>query len=179
MRSSTEIQGRIKHLLSRELDRRVAEATKRLPHKCEHNYRHPLDVRKTVDGEPNPSFNKITLPVAQTIGLCMLGSEDPETWGGTICEDPVDAQRCPYFSARESKDEILLTLRKDSQDSEWLQANLPEVYGLLWALQDRPPKLPWWKVLWFRLLRIRVEPLTPSPEVERLLPPPNDDSLGV
>ena len=91
MKSQIEVESRLKGLLCQELDRRVAESTRRLPKMCQHNYRHPLDHRKTVDGIPNPDHNRIAkhgLPVAQTMGLCMLGSaEDPHSWRGDICEE--------------------------------------------------------------------------------------------
>lgn len=109
----------------------------------------------------------------------MLGSDDPETWGGTICEDPVDAQRCPYFTSKTSKADILSTLREETLDLEWLRNNLPEVYGLLWALEDAVPQIPWWKVLWFRLLRVRTEPVQ-SVSIDRLLPATSeDDHVGI
>jgi hypothetical protein len=178
-RTSTEIADRVRYLLVRELDRRVQLSVQRLPGHCTHNYRHALDVRKTVDGEPNVNYNRIGLPVVQTIGLCMLGKENPEEWNGTICEDPVDAQRCPYFTGKVTKEQIRLDFETQVRDAKWLEVNLPEVYGLLWTLdRNAVVQLPWWKRLWFWFLRVRVEPMTGVP-VERWLPERSDDHLGV
>jgi len=170
VRSTEEIEARIRFLLMGELDRRVAEAMKRLPQRCKHNHRQPLDSRKQVEGDPNPSFNRITdrsLPVQQTLGLCMYGAENTETWPGNICEDPVDAHRCgDWFEAHQSKEELLDEFYGQVADMDWLKEELPEVYGLAWALGAYTAvKLPWWKELWFWVLTIKVEPVV-------FLPPP-------
>lgn len=168
MKTSSDIRDRARYLLTEELDRRVVFARKRLPGHCTHNYRHPIDVRKRVDGEPNENFNRISLPVIQqSIGLCTLGMDKPEEWNGTICEDPIDAQRCPYFTTKVSKEDIQRDFNVEVNDLDWLRVNLPEVYGLLWVLGESV-KLPFWKHILFWFLRIRVESLHERPE--NLLP---------
>lgn len=175
MRSRTDIEERIRFLFCAELTRRVEEAETRLPHLCRHNHRQPLDTRKTVEDMPNDSYNRTAdqhgLPVVQTIGLCMLGSENPEQWPGNICEDPIDAQRCPYFDPSASKESIYQLFKDNVSDVEWVRAHMPELYGLLWALDGRSPSLPLWKQIWFKMLRIHVEPLRPIQETVNLLPP--------
>lgn len=177
MRSEIDVQDRIRYLLTQEINRRIKDARARLPHKCKLNARHPLDVRKTVDGERNPHYNQVAagkhLPV---IGLCMLGAEDPTKWQGNICEDPIDAQQCPYFDPIDTKETVQTDFHLQIRDLEWVQANLPEVAGLLWALgSEALPKLPWWKELWFRWVQIRPDSL-----VHRKLPalPMGDDSCS-
>lgn len=181
MKTADEVRNRVVELLSAELDRRVREASERLPHRCFYNRRQPLDARRRVDGDPNEMFNRISagaqagrsLPVVQTIGLCMLGAEDPTQWSGSICEDAIDAKRCPDFTPVQSKEGLFAEFTKDLQDSEWVQAKLPEVAGLLWVLERmQVPHLPWWKKLWFRFVRIKVEPVTPPFDPAGLLPPP-------
>lgn len=164
MRSASEIQGRVRYLLSKELDRRVQLVFQRLPHQCTHNYRHPMDVRKRVDGEPNEDYNRISLPtVQQSLGLCTLGMEDAEQWNGTICEDPIDAQRCPYYTPKVTKEDLRRDFEVQTHDPKWLQENLPEIHGLLWAL-SQSVSLPWWKRIWFWFLRIRTDPMKQLPE---------------
>lgn len=163
MRPVSDIQGRLRYLLSEELDRRVQLASQRLPGHCVHNLRHPVDVRKTIDGQPNENYNRIALPVIQqSLGLCTLGMEDPQEWNGTICEDPIDAQRCPYFNSKISKGTVQEDFEAQTQDPEWLKDNLPEIHGLVWVLSE-PVRIPWWKSLLFWFLRIRVEPLREVP----------------
>ena len=176
MRPLDELRDRARYLLTVELDRRVKLASRRLPHQCTHNYRHPVDVRKRVDGELNPNYNRISLAVVQdqSIGLCTLGKDTAEEWNGTICEDPIDAQRCPYFQSKTTKEDLSREFQEQTNDIGWLEHNLPEVYGLMWALSE-PVKLPWWKRLWFWALRIRIEPLKNVPSLlDR-----NDDNLGL
>lgn len=184
MKTHTEVRDRLRALLVQELDRRVGEASKRRPRLCVHNYRHPLDDRKTVDGEPNQNYNRITSapwePVGRTIGLCMYGQEDPENWKGTVCEDDIDAQRCPLFTPLKAKDEILLELNQQLDTPGWAESNMPEVAGLMWVLDEvSVPPLPWWKVLWYRwILRIHVEPPMKA-NTHDLLPAPGDRDEGV
>lgn len=181
MRSAQEVESRIRFLLVKELEVRVMAAATRLPHSCVHNYRHPLDVRKTVGGEANENYNRVTrrngLPMVQTIGLCLLlgpdgtpaSSPGPESWGGTICEDPVDAQRCRYFTPTVTKENLVSEFSKQLKDPEWVKENLPEVYGLLWSLDGSLPGIPWWVRLICRFLRIEVEPLKVIEDPGKLL----------
>ncbi len=189
MKNADEVRNRVVELLSAELDRRVLAASERLPTRCTHNHRQPLDSRRRVDGEPNRTFNRISvgtengrgLPVLQTIGLCMLKSDNPEEWGGTICEDPIDAKRCPYFNPSQSKEELFSEFMHELQDKEWVKENLAEVHSLLWVLDAmQVPRISWWKKLWFRFVGIRVEPVQPSFDPARLLaaPPPPEDETG-
>ena len=172
MKQQQQIQKQATLLIQRELDRRVVEAQKRLPHLCCHNYRHPLDTRQKVEGVPNPGYNRITqdrhLPVLQTIGLCLLEENDLR-----ICEDPQDAKRCPLFSPLRTKKELYDLLVQDLSTPEWLQKNMPELYTLLWVLGEakNSVQMPWWKRLWFWAKRIKVEPLSTYQDPSLLLPP--------
>jgi hypothetical protein len=159
MRQDSEIRDRVRGILVEELDRRVAEAARRTPTNCIHNLRQPLDVRKTIDGEPNPHYN--TMSPSQSIGLCMLGAENPEEWKGDVCEDSVDAQRCPNFAPRLDKNAVLSEFESQLRNPEWVLTNFPTVAALIWVLNSGPEdlSLPWWKRLLYYFLKINVEPL--------------------
>lgn len=166
MKTQIEIQDRIHTLLLDEFDRRLQEASRRLPHLCRHNHRQTLDARKQIAGEPNDGYNRVDrhgLPVVQSIGLCGLGMEDAGNWNGDVCDEAIDAQRCPHFQPTLDKPALLESFKQQVTSPEWLQAHLPEVYGLMWALESTSSNfhLPWWKRLWFRLWRFRVEPIKP------------------
>lgn len=169
MKNDEEIRSRIVELLGEELERRVDEATQRLPHRCEHNHRQALDTRKHIGGVPNEGYNVIRtpehthLPVIQTMGLCMLGSENPDEWPGTICDEPIDAKRCPLFSPTDTRQSIYNTFVQDVQDVTWLQTEWPELHSLLWVagLLGNTPRLPWWKRLWFFFRPMPLEPVHP------------------
>ena len=185
MRSKSEIRDRVRTLLVQDLDRRVEHATKRLPRSCVHNHRQPLDSRKTVDGDPNEMYNRISAddegtPVDRTLGLCMLDAESPEDWGGNICEDPIDAQRCPYFKATVTKESLLAEFTEQLSTPGELEERLPAAAMLLWAIEEtEAPSLPWWKRLWYWLLRIRIEPPAVVKDPLGLLPAPGDSDEGV
>jgi hypothetical protein len=68
----------------------------------------------------------------------MFGSEDPTSWPGTICEDPVDAKRCPpqAFTPRVSPVQVRTDFETQIKDLDWVKNNLPEVSTLLWVLGD-------------------------------------------
>lgn len=160
MRNQNEIQDRIRYLLTIELDKQVHKGCSRLPDNCKHHLCQPLpDNRKKIAGEVNVNYNRINVDLPWA-GLCMLGSDNPEEWGGTICEDPVDAQRCESFTLAVTKEQVSGKFNSQIGDLNWVEQNLPEVYGLLWALgSEKVPTLPWWKSLWFWFLRIRPDPI--------------------
>ena len=131
---------------------RVEATQERLPVCCVYNYRHTLDSRKMVHGQENTEYNRITrgdnrtgLPVLQTMGLCMYGSDDPEKWPGTICEDPVDAKRCPpqAFTPKVTPEQVKQEFEAQIKDLVWVKKNLPEVNALLWVLgTEKLPESP-------------------------------------
>lgn len=170
MKDQTEILTRIRELVHAERERRLSEAQRRLPHHCVHNHRQPLDVRRTVEGEPNAAFNRVSSEGSQTIGLCMLGAENPEEWRGTICEDPIDAQRCPYYITLLNEADVLETLRQDLSNPEWLGQNMPEAATLLWVLDSQSlPTLPWFRRFLLRFRSFKIEALRPFPDPAKLL----------
>jgi hypothetical protein len=174
MKTKSEVEARIKELVCAELDRRVAEASERLPTRCVHNYRHPLDNRKQLEGEPNPGYNRITdnsgLPVINTIGFCLIGCTDPENWEGTICEEPIDAKKCGIFKTKMGKADILPMLASDLKNADWVQGNLPELFSLLWVLDVvQELRVPLWKRVLFWFLRVRLEPVAARVDTSKLL----------
>lgn len=140
MKSTNEIEEQVRTLLVEELQRRLNREV--LPHLCVHNHRQPLDHRKSIYGEPNVSYNRISaavedgvsLPVVQTIGLCMLDADPPEEWRGTICDEPLDAQRCPFFVHRQSRVDVYNEFVGNLRDPKWVELHLPAVHSLLWVI---------------------------------------------
>jgi len=176
VRTDEEIRGRVRELVKAELKRRLDAAHEKLPHRCEHNHRHALDSRKETLGEPNERYNRIQdarhLPLSQTMGLCMLGASDPEQWGGNICDDPIDAQRCPYFKPREDDKSIMDEFSASLKEPAWVEAHLPDVAALLWVAggsveQRDEPKEP------------EVSEPEPKEEEETQESEPEQDEAGV
>jgi hypothetical protein len=144
MREVTQVEQRIRDLLTEAFEERArALVETKLPHLCTYNHRQPLDLRRRVNGDANPGYNRITrdsdleaLAVAQTLGLCMYGAENPEQWPGNICEEPIDAQRCPLFVAKTTREALRKQFEEQIRDSEWVRVNMPEVHSLLWVLAN-------------------------------------------
>lgn len=145
MKTEAEVSARVRDLLVLVLSERIDAAEKRLPGNCKFNHRHPIDERRNVDGDPNPDYNQIK-PAARrgrTIGLCMYGAENPTEWPGTICEDSADAAGCPWFTPRQTRDEIVAEFQQHIKDPLWLDENLPKVHTLRWVLDDnQEPTVP-------------------------------------
>ncbi len=100
----------------------------------------------------------------------MLGSNDPEEWQGTICEDPIDAQRCPFYTTMVNELEVLETLRQDLANPEWLGQNMPELSALLWVLDSQSlPSLSWFRRFLLKFRSFKIEPLRPAPDPAKLL----------
>lgn len=168
MRSAEEIRERVRTLLRAELDRRIEGATLRLPQRCRHNHRQPLDSQPRVNDEVNPGYNRHDrrhLPVVAEMGLCMVGADNPAEWPGTICDEPQDAQRCPLFDPLESPGQAAERFLDEVRDPAWLLAHMPEVAHLLWVIEvdDAPPvRLPWWRRWLLRWFPPVIEPRRPS-----------------
>lgn len=183
MKTESEVRDRVTELLGEELVRRAQEAEERLPRRCTHNHQQPLDTRKHVEGDMNPYYNGVSrgvddegnpLPVVQTIGLCMLNEPEKHL---TICEDPIDAKRCPFFTPAQGKEELYRTFVEQLQDPTWVRENLSEVHALLWVLDAaQTPSISFWKRLWFKFTRIRVKPALPAFDPSTLLLPPSSDN---
>lgn len=194
MKSTVEVEEQVRELLLAELKQRLTRP--RLPTLCLHNHRHALDHRKSVYGEPNASYNRVSqgveevdgarvaLPVVQTIGLCMMGAESIETWPGNICEEAIDAQRCPYFKYRQSRSEVYDGFVANVTDPSWVKAFLPAVHSLLWVLGValRVEPASWLALQWERVLRVLRRRAKKSVDLLVYLPKldawPDEDSAG-
>jgi hypothetical protein len=173
MKGESEVRARLNEVVFAEVARRIELTNEKLPHKCTHNYRHPLDARKRVNGEANEYYNRITtlgLPVLQSVGMCMLGADQPENWNGTICDEPIDAKRCPYFTPSKTKEDITKEVQEQLLDGEWVRENLPEAYGLLWVLEDiTVPRISWWRKILLRFITPVRPTLEPPFDSKKLL----------
>lgn len=175
MRGEEEIRARIQVLTQGEISSRVSLSMERLPQRCVHNYRHPLDARKRYNGDSNPQYNRIgkSLPIVQEIGLCMIGAEDPSEWGGTICDEPIDAKRCLVFEPLATRQGVTEKVCGQLQDAQWVEANVPEIHVLQWVLGEVDlPRLSWWRRLLLKIRYPKFERLSPSFDSSKLLPPP-------
>lgn len=166
MRTNEDIQGRIKQILTKELEARLTLASTVLPVNCKHNLKHTLDVRRHVAGEPNPQYNQVAKRHLPVIGLCMLGSDDPANWPGNICEDPIDAQTCPAFDPLRTRQKVQEEFQAQLKVPSWVKEHLPEVSGLLWVLdvETVTSPQPWWKRMLRKLLSYTTLPQLPPGE---------------
>lgn len=59
MKSEKEIAAIYMKLLKIYFSNFMEEKVKKIPHNCIFNVQHPLDIVETIDGEPNPNYNKL------------------------------------------------------------------------------------------------------------------------
>ena len=176
MRSRDEVVDEAQRLISEEFSRRVNEAGLRLPWKCRHNYKHPLDPRKTDEfGDPNPNFNKIKLPIYPVkedeypnhmIGLCLHGYngkvDDNWRWD-RVCEEASVSRSCPDFTSIESRESVLDKFVAELNDPAWVAMAMPRLAAIMWVLESMPPIRPtWWQRLKLWVKGVKTEAIRVS-----------------
>lgn len=166
MKSEAQLIDRIKVLLVAEWERRVLVRGTRTPEACRNHHWQDLNLRNTADGTPNDAYNRVAVEGGTRTGLCLYGSRTEE-WSGTLCEDAVDAQRCPHFDPLWSPGLMYADYLLDLADLEWVSSSLAEVQILSWALETLPaPPAPSWvrRVLtWLGTLVGKKRALTTPP----------------
>lgn len=152
MRSEGAIKHKLKQLRFRYLKKLLDANFKRNPGNCKHNHRHTQGK-----GE---------------IGLCLYGSDEPESWKGIVCDEEVggirQARSCDYFTPHKTKLELKSefdTLVRG--DIAKVASRYPDMAALLWALGDEASEgvlaPSWLERFWLSLHRPRVEELA-APE---------------
>jgi len=128
MRSEDEIKQKYKQLLGRNLEKTLQKKLGRKPHNCTHNH-----VQSTLVNKDN------RIEVEHT-GLCMLNGDNPSLWEGRICETSADARFCPYFTQKNSKQDVYNEFMEKIKDPEVLQHEYRDLYTLHWVLGEEIPE---------------------------------------
>ena len=95
----------------------------------------------------------------------MLGVER-EDWDVDICDTITQAQACPAFLLKKSKEEVERKFEEDLHNEEWLRDRHPEISTLLWVLDDTKVKYSWWQRFLLFLEAKRATKALPLPEDE-------------
>jgi hypothetical protein len=133
MQDEKAIKRRIKLLRDQYIQETLDHARTKLPHHCKFNYDHALEG-------------------GETIGLCMYGAQDPESWPGDICDSEDVSRICPKFEMLVSSKDLASILDKKMLDPDFLADHVPEIPALLWVLSGEDTCLPviynqdesWW-----------------------------------
>jgi hypothetical protein len=179
MKTQGEVLRRIQDLLTFEWTRRCSLELAVIPDSCRHHHWHGIDVRKEINGHPNPQYNQVTASGGKQIGLCLYGSSNGD-WPGDLCEDTVDALRCKKYSAKHTPEKAYAKLIVCLKDEEWVASNLPEVQALYWVLEPTGVSLDnrsWWEKILHRWLGYHPPVVEASDRVMDLflLLPPLED----
>jgi len=117
MKSEAQIKHKLSQVRFRHLKREVRNGLSRKSSNCIHN--------GVLEGPGRP------------VGVCLLGSEDPKSWDGGVCDDSGDrAGSCPSFSCRNSKEKLKQDFNDFLRDSDiaHVAAEYPDIAALLWVL---------------------------------------------
>lgn len=132
MKDTSEIKEKIRQLKFEHLQRRIEKERTPAPENCVHNYKH-----ETEDG---------------SVRLCMLGTDNPNEWGGRVCDSKQTAQECPFFEPRKSKEEVIEEFNEDIMDPEIVNNEYRDISALRWALEgDYNEDARWWEKLKMKL----------------------------
>jgi len=123
MKTHGAIRHKLKQVKTRLLQKAIRTTLSKKPCNCKHSGL----VRGTAS---EPLFY-----------VCLLDSDKPKEWEGTIC-DPSVPNNCPFFKPSKTKEEIENDFEQEFQkliesgDMGAIATKYPDVAALLWVLAD-------------------------------------------
>lgn len=122
MKSRSQVIKKLRDVKYRYLHKKFKNQLKVSHRNCIHNYTHVGKDTEDMDTE---------------VGLCLLGSSNPEEWKGTICDEDVQAQSCPFFKNKFSKDVMLRSFYEELEDETVVSAEYKDIAALQWVIGER------------------------------------------
>lgn len=159
MKSEKELKQKLRAVKTSYLVKKYKERLSKKPCNCVHNYRY-----STVDVEdPGHNYKHLVDWLddddqqddvnATEVGLCMLNADNPEEWGGVICDDVKTAEDCPFFQARFSREDIETEFEKELEDDIIVAHNYKDIAALQWMIGE---KVYSWDLKWYQRFRVMV-----------------------
>lgn len=186
MKAKSDIEKRLRRLRERYLRQYLRRHFERRPEACAHNHGHRPNLlpyrTSDVETELEVAPRKVTTLLVlndrhDSVRVCLLGLEDPETWEGDVCETAERAGRCPHFKPRLTLDEATRDFDALMADDRKVLKLYPDVAMLQWVLGVRMAKvrrglMEWLRGLIFRRKMRELPPASqdepPDPELEAL-----------
>ena len=157
MKSEKETEQKLRAVKASYLVKKYKERLSKKPCNCVHNYRY-----STVDADTDhnyrhlvdwPEMEQQDDEESREVGLCMLNADNPEEWGGVICDDEETAQNCPFFQARFSKEDIESEFESELEDDKVVAHNYKDIAALQWMLGE---KVYSWDLKWHQKMKVFV-----------------------
>lgn len=156
MKTSGEIKRRLEKLRLRYLRQYSSATQSKKPENCVHNVEHSPrlpDSKLPTEFEISPrivSTLVVIQPEIVSIRLCTYGSDNPETWNGTVCDSEEVSKSCPFFQPVKSEDQANEEFEKLLADDAYVLKHYKDIAVLQWVLNYRVFKSPlsiWGKFL--------------------------------
>lgn len=147
MKNRDEIEARIRKLVDRYKTKYVNASQARVHRNCSFNRLHTptgnYESNKSWETgiSPRRQVTLIVLEPERPVGICMYGSEKPETWSGDTCDDDDVSKKCPMFSPNRSSSSVEEEFDDHMQDDEYVLKHYPDVAALQWAVNARHWKI--------------------------------------
>jgi len=175
MRAPDEIERRLKKLTSRYKDKYLSKSQGRFHKSCAHNRTHvPTPTVKSESSKmwesslsPRRQVTLIVMQPEMPVGICMYGSEKPETWNGNTCDDDSVSEECPYFTPSQSKEDASAEFDMMLKDDALVLSEYPDVAALQWVLQARSWDLPEYERTDEQTAKNAAELLTANAEIKK------------
>lgn len=123
MKREGKVEEKLRDLRYEHLKSKMEENLTPVPENCKHNYQYTAE---DDDGEE------------VTVGLCMLGSDNPQEWPGNVCDAPQTAEKCPFFEPKKSEEELKEEFRDEIDRGEY-----PDLTALQWVLDRELTEMDW------------------------------------
>lgn len=142
MKSKIEVLIRLHKIIKRHKAAHVRQLTEKTPHNCVYNYLHTeISQSRVRESEypisPRRSNSLVVIQDPRPIRVCTYGSDMPDSWNGTICDDISVSAPCQFFSsiksAEEAGSEFDIMMKDDAETLD----RYPDVAVLQWVLKDR------------------------------------------
>ena len=158
MKSEKELKQKLRDVKTSYLVKKYKERLSKKPCNCVHNYRY-----STVEADPDHNYKHLVeWPEEEPgqndvnpkeVGLCMLNADNPEEWGGVICDDIETAQDCPFFQAKFNREDIESEFEDELEDDKIVAHNYKDIAALQWMIGE---KVYSWDLRWYQSIRVTL-----------------------
>lgn len=161
MKSESVVQRRAQRLRDRYLRRHVLLSQERLHRNCVYNQEHVpnglpysrSDLMTELDLAPRKVTTLLVIQEDRPVRICTWGlragkeAVDSVNWDRDVCDSDSVSASCSMFEARIGADEAYDEFMELLKDDKFVYENYRDLAALQWVLEDRRPRLPWYRRL--------------------------------
>jgi hypothetical protein len=161
VKSESVVQRRVQRLRDRYLRRHVLLSQERRHRNCVHNQEHApsklpysrSELSTELDLAPRKVTTLLVIKDDQPVRICTLGlcagnsTAGSVGWDRDVCDSDSISATCGMFKARTGADEAYDEFMELLKDDKFVYENYRDLAALQWVLEDRRPRLPWYRRL--------------------------------